>query len=250
MSGIPLHVSPDIIEELTIFETPPNETSNYGERIRGYICPPETGEYFFWISSSGQSELWLSTDDDPQNTRRIAMVRGGTNAREWEKLSFQSSQGIRLKKGQSYYIEALHIHGKGTGHIAVGWQLPGGTIERPIAGSRLSPFMNGSEVLPAEGEIDSGEADMIQEEVEVRVYPNPVDGETLNIVIHNDALPDNATREITIRQLTGLSVYTEKVICDETCNSAVDVRKNLPPGVYILQVRVGEQTFTEKLLVK
>ena len=249
LSNIPLHAPPDAIQELTIFETSSSGLSNYGDRIRGYICPPETGDYFFWISSSDQSELWLSTDEDPSNTKRIAMVRGGTSAREWDKYPFQSSHGIRLKKGQTYYIEALHKHNKGAGHIAVGWQLPDGTLERPIAGSRLSPFSSGT-VLPSEGEIDSGEADMLYEKIDVRVYPNPVAGETLNIVINNDALPEEATREILIRQLTGVAVYSEKVTCTETCSAEVDVRKNLPPGVYILQVRVGEQMFTEKLLVK
>jgi hypothetical protein len=249
LSNIPLHAPPDAIQELTIFETSSSGLSNYGDRILGYICPPETGDYFFWISSSDQSELWLSTDEDPSNTKRIAMVRGGTSAREWDKYPFQSSHGIRLKKGQTYYIEALHKHNKGAGHIAVGWQLPDGTLERPIAGSRLSPFSSGT-VLPSEGEIDSGEADMLYEKIDVRVYPNPVAGETLNIVINNDALPEEATREILIRQLTGVAVYSEKVTCTETCSAEVDVRKNLPPGVYILQVRVGEQMFTEKLLVK
>jgi hypothetical protein len=42
--------------------------------------------------------------------------------------------------GQQYYIEALHKEGVGTDHMAVGWQLPNGTLERPIPGMRLIPY--------------------------------------------------------------------------------------------------------------
>ena len=33
-----------------------------------------TGKYKFGIASDDTSELWLSTDDDPQNLRKIACV--------------------------------------------------------------------------------------------------------------------------------------------------------------------------------
>jgi hypothetical protein len=38
---------------------------NYGQRIRGYIVPPTTGNYIFYIASDDASRLFLSTDFHP-----------------------------------------------------------------------------------------------------------------------------------------------------------------------------------------
>ena len=43
----------------------------YGTRLSGYIVPPVTGGYHFWICSDDQSQLWLSPDEDPA---RAALV--------------------------------------------------------------------------------------------------------------------------------------------------------------------------------
>jgi len=37
-----------------------------------------------------------------------------------------------LEKGKRYYVEAVHVEGGGDDHVAIGWKLPDGTIERPI----------------------------------------------------------------------------------------------------------------------
>ena len=42
----------------------------------GYVTPPTTGYYTFWIASDDNSELWLSTDANPANKVRIAYVGG------------------------------------------------------------------------------------------------------------------------------------------------------------------------------
>src|SRR5262245_8471235 len=46
-------------------EAPANWGSYYLSRLRGYLRPPATGEYTFWIASDNSSELWLSGDNDP-----------------------------------------------------------------------------------------------------------------------------------------------------------------------------------------
>lgn len=45
-----------------------------------------------------------------------------------------------MRSGQQYYIEALYKEDEGGDNMAVGWQLPDGTMERPIPGNRLWPF--------------------------------------------------------------------------------------------------------------
>ncbi|MFM1943857.1 MAG: hypothetical protein RI897_2839, partial [Verrucomicrobiota bacterium] len=71
----------------------------------------------------------------------IASVNSWTASREWDREPQQQSAPIRLEAGKTYYIETLHKEGGGGDNIAVGWQLPDGTLERPIPGNRLSPFM-------------------------------------------------------------------------------------------------------------
>ncbi|MGQ0829440.1 MAG: PQQ-dependent sugar dehydrogenase [Bacteroidota bacterium] len=142
VSDIPVNTNPTNTSQLTIFEGPTNAGNNYASRIRGYICPPTTGNYIFWIASDNSSELWLSTNDQPANKAKIASVTGYTTPRNWTKYPEQKSANIHLTAGTSYYIEALHREGDQGDNIAVGWQLPNGVQERPIPGSRLSPYEN------------------------------------------------------------------------------------------------------------
>jgi hypothetical protein len=121
------------------FEAPSDFAENYGQRMRGLITAPLTGTYYFWISSDDGSSLFLSTDSEPAKKRLIAYVSGWTASREWTKEANQKSAAITLTAGQKYYIEALQKEGGGGDNLAVRWQLPGGAIEEPIPGNRLTP---------------------------------------------------------------------------------------------------------------
>ncbi|MGI4021563.1 MAG: PA14 domain-containing protein [Janthinobacterium lividum] len=148
IADIPLQKTPSSTSQLTSFEGPKDITDNYGSRIRGYICPPQTGNYTFWIASDDAGELWLSTDDQPGNKVRIATVSGYTDYREWTRYSSQKSVQIQLQAGQKYYIEALQKDGGGGDHLSVQWQLPDATMETPIAGSHLSPYVSTAVTTP------------------------------------------------------------------------------------------------------
>jgi len=140
-SQVPINKTPTSTSQLTLFEAPSNVAENYASRIRGYICPPTSGAYTFWIASDDYGDLYLSTDDDPANKQLIAYIRGWSLPRQWNKHSSQQSAPITLEAGKKYYIEALHKEAWVNDNLAVGWRLPDGTLERPIAGSRLSPFV-------------------------------------------------------------------------------------------------------------
>ena len=117
-----------------------NLGNSYGVRIRGYVHPPETGEYVFWIASDDQSELWLSTDDTPAKKQKLCSLTHDVGHREWGKDPAQKSAPVALVAGKRYYIEVLQKQGGGGEHVAVGWTRPGGANERPIPSSRLSPM--------------------------------------------------------------------------------------------------------------
>ncbi len=125
-------------DEITNFEGPVDWADNYGTRIRGYLHPPTSGEYTFWIATDDAGELWLSSDAMSGNATRIAHVPGWTSSREWNKYTEQRSAAITLTAGKKYYIEALQKEGGGGDNVAVAWQGPG-IAQQIIDGQYLSP---------------------------------------------------------------------------------------------------------------
>jgi hypothetical protein len=121
------------------FEAPTDWADSYGTRMRGWITAPISGNYTFWIASDDGGELWLSTDANPADRSLVARVPGWTTSREWGKYPEQQSAPIPLAAGGRYYVEALQKEGGGGDNLAVRWQLPDGTLEGPIPGSRLDP---------------------------------------------------------------------------------------------------------------
>ncbi len=140
LNSIPWNTEADISDRMTKFEAPIDVYDHYGTRMSGYICPPQSGNYTFWISSDDGGELWLSTDEHPDNVRLIAEVEGWTYPQVWDKYTGQQSVEIYLEAGRPYYVEAFQKEHEGLDNLAVGWQWPNGTMERPILGAHLSPF--------------------------------------------------------------------------------------------------------------
>jgi hypothetical protein len=144
VSAIPVANAPNSTLELYKFETPQNQGIYFGTRVRGYLCVPVTGNYKFMIASDDNSELWLSTNDLPANKVKIASVTGATSFQYFDKYPTQRSAAVALTAGKRYYIEALQKENGGNDHLTVGWELPDGSEEIPIPGTRLSPFAGNS----------------------------------------------------------------------------------------------------------
>ena len=123
---------PDRVDLVSSFETHSNSGDNYGVKLSGYLHPPVTGDYTFYISSDEQSALHLSTDDTPAKKVRIAAEPISSSPRDWVGTARRNparpenrSVPIRLEAGRRYYIEALMKDGSGMDHLAVTWRLPG-----------------------------------------------------------------------------------------------------------------------------
>jgi probable HAF family extracellular repeat protein len=119
------------------FETPPNSGEFYGQRVSGWLVPPETGNYTFYIASDDQSELLLSSDDQPGNKQRIARVDFWTDFRSWTQFGTQRSAPIALEAGKRYYLEANMVEAGGLDNLSVRWDLPDGSSEAPIPAFRF-----------------------------------------------------------------------------------------------------------------
>ena len=157
--------SPSTVDVIPEFETPGGIGDNYGQRVRGYLEAPQTGNYIFWIASDDQSQLYLATDEQPHNASLIAEVFNWTDSRQWDLEPNQRSQAIRLEQGRRYYIEALHVEGTGGDHLAVRWQLPDGTIEEPIPNERVYVELIGPQISrqPANVIVTEGQSAIVRD---------------------------------------------------------------------------------------
>ena len=123
-----------------LFEAPTDVMEFYGERMHGYILPPQTGNYTFWIATDDGGSLYLSTDEKPANAREIAYVSGWTPSRQWDTEPNQRSAPISLVAGKAYYVSALMKEHGGGDNLAVRWLRPDGTDQGPIPGEYLLPY--------------------------------------------------------------------------------------------------------------
>jgi YVTN family beta-propeller protein len=122
------------------FDSPQNWDDNTGQRLRGFLYVPVTGQYQFFISSDDESSLKLSTDANPANAVEIASQPGYTPPQTWTWYPQQASVLTTLQAGKRYYIEALMKDGAGDDHLSVGWKKPGDAAVSIIAGTYLSPY--------------------------------------------------------------------------------------------------------------
>ncbi len=142
--------SPDQVDAVPSFETPSLSGDNYGERLRGYLLPPVTGDYVFYVASDDQGALYLSPDNDPTHKVQIAYEANWSFPRSWTGIGAgrtneaNISAPIHLQAGRPYYVEALHKEGGGGDNFGVAWQMPGDTVPAigspPIPGDYLQPW--------------------------------------------------------------------------------------------------------------
>ena len=137
--------------------------NNYGVRMSGFLRPPTTGTWYFYVASAGNSELWISPDAESAHKALVARETAWSNQRyyfnverafaglpaEWVGLGgdqrddgqtgaitadgrYQTanvSDGISMVKGQKYYFEALMKSGVGKDNLSI-WAT---TNKNPIA---------------------------------------------------------------------------------------------------------------------
>jgi YVTN family beta-propeller protein len=212
--------SPTGSSQLTSFETPTDWADNMGQRVRGYIHPPVTGQYRFWIASDDEGQLRLSTNRDPANVTLIAGVPQWSGPREWNKFPQQTSSLITLQAGQSYYVEALMKEGAGADNLAIAWATPGSSTPVVIEGQYLSPWVNNSPPL------------LTNPGNRVHVIGSPLNVNLIATDANNDPLTYSASA-----LPTGLSINTNTGIITGTptargtFNSTVRVTDGRSPGV-------------------
>src|SRR5262245_840995 len=134
---------PSSVDYPTSFQFTPDVADNYTRRVSGIFIPSTTGNYVFFVCSDDDSDLFLSTDDNPANKRLIAQETSWSNSLQWtssgggSSLSQKRSDqfkpsgsatapfagGISLTGGNRYYIEGVQHEGGGGDNFAATFKL-------------------------------------------------------------------------------------------------------------------------------
>jgi hypothetical protein len=126
--------SPDVVGTVANFEAPANDADQFGDRIYGYVTAPVSGDYVFYISSTGPSELYLSPTTDPAGKVLICSDPGNNGQNAWLNGANQAGRGSPasnisgtnvLVAGQRYYIEARRVAPINADRLGVTWHIPG-----------------------------------------------------------------------------------------------------------------------------
>ncbi|HTL59428.1 MAG TPA: PA14 domain-containing protein [Candidatus Limnocylindrales bacterium] len=151
--------------------TEPNGPENryYMDVIQGFVIPPATADYVFFIDGADKVTLYLSTDDSPANKKAIATLSGWTNPRDWNLGQPQNDpttpptdmvparsdtyagtlwpngNTITLTNGHRYYMELVHYDPSwaGADDFAATYKLAGEADPVPGDAPRLTGSMVG-----------------------------------------------------------------------------------------------------------
>ena len=248
---IPVKKPADSISVITSLEKPISTGYTYGMRVRGYIIPSKTAKYTLYIASDDNGELWLSSNDMPENKALIANVPGWTFQEEWNKYSKQKSASINLLAGKKYYFEALMKQRSGNDNLSIGWTTTKGINDIEIIGSaNISSYIMPEAVAEiaqlksATLENGSVQVDDKLNSLQVKVYPNPVVGNTLHISF--TGYSENELIQLNIFNISGIMVYSQSLTNFGT-EQTIDISL-LPKGIYLLKLNSNNDSKTIKIV--
>ena len=125
--------SPDNIQLLGAIDTPNGYAENYGARVTGFIIPPETASYHFFIRSDDASALYLSSNEtapDPATSSPVCQETGCCAAfmEPGDTLPEETTaEPIALVAGRKYAFVAVVKEGGGGDFLQVAARKVGDT---------------------------------------------------------------------------------------------------------------------------
>lgn len=247
--SIPLETAPNSSAQINMLETN-NIGDFYGERIRGYLCPPQNGAYKFFISGDDAVHLWLSTDENPANKVKIAGFAGWTDFHQFDKFSSQQSAPVNLQAGHRYYIEVLHKEGAGRDHVTVAWQLPDGITETPIRGNRLVPYTNNATVALGNNTNQltiQSEHSLPGNEWSLTAYPNPF--KVSSTIVLNPIESGEINLEIYDLQGRKLKRLPTRMVKEGIRETFVLNSEGLSSGVYMIRLATKTKVIFQKIVL-
>ena len=150
-----------------------DNTIDYGQRIFGFLHPPQSDEYNFAIASDDESELWFSPSEDPKGKRLIARVYNEgvdawTKKDQLDKYPEQISEHLVLSRDRKYYIEVVHKQGVALGFVQVYWKRRNDTDFYLISSEYLSSHINDVTVTEAKDVLHSLLSERYHQDLELK----------------------------------------------------------------------------------
>ena len=145
LTSVPDGLAPEATTTLaTGLEVPPMRGNNHASRLRAVITPDRTDVYTFHLAGDDDARLLFNANGDwAHGAVPVAYVSGWTEQYQWDRYASQTTPSYELVAGESYYIEAIGVHGLGLDHLEVGWSTPGSAIE-VVPADVLAPTMSGA----------------------------------------------------------------------------------------------------------
>lgn len=136
---------PDETRFISGFDTPNGYGDNYGARVTGYIIPPTSGDYDFFLRSDDASQLFLSTSEkapNPAADTPIAFETGCCKAFLEPGGDVTTVAPIALVGGKKYAFLAFVKEGGGGDFLQVAMRKVGDPTPaaslKPIGGKNLA----------------------------------------------------------------------------------------------------------------
>lgn len=167
---------------VTEFASPVGRAENFFGRLQGIWKAPTTGNYVFWCAADDHGELYLSTDANPANKKRIAVEPEWSNPKKWigdgtdadantdsridangliqnrsdqyPGTQWAGGATINLSAGKEYYLEFLYKEGGGGDHGSATYTIAGAADPAndvtAIVGEALRWYEASAVVVPPE----------------------------------------------------------------------------------------------------
>ena len=183
-----------------------NARDNYGQIVTGWLVPPEDGRYLIAIAVDDNAELYLSTDDSPDNAVLVASEPQWNGNRQYDDGKTDNwTEILDLEGGEEYYFELYMSEGGGGDNIAVAWSYTTDDSDpvvpangsNPIPGENLVTYMPVVEeasvvsVNPADMSLGATVGDPITlvlsdgfiEKVETDSFTGKLNGEDVDVTV-------------------------------------------------------------------
>ena len=113
---------------------------NYGVKWTGWLMPPISGDYKFFVRSDDASSFYLSSDTSLANLSTAPICSLAVWSYAWPTSGSGVSKAISLMAGKRYYFEYYHKEGSGNDFGQVGWDGPEWLSERPITAKYITEY--------------------------------------------------------------------------------------------------------------
>jgi hypothetical protein len=167
---------PDITTVVTEYFSGTRLHDNYFGQISGLFIPETTGNYTFYVASDDHGEIYLSTDSNPANKKKIGEEPAYGDPRKWnvDGAANSGSRGeegaythrsdqyaatewpggntITLTANNRYYLEVLYKEGGGGDHGAATFTVAGAAVpangSTALTGARIGTFVDPGTLPP------------------------------------------------------------------------------------------------------